>query len=411
MPFVQLLIFIPALKSNLFDSYGESLSSLTDFRFIITVIFALIAVWLFLPRIALIEDKQFVDWLKIIFVVIMLLSLMILSALIVNLDYSYIKVQNFALNSVTIAIIIIYFSHNIIVARESLLKWVVPITVMLLLTLLYSIFTGRAFLEADLENVVSEQGYLSTMRGAIANSMAFSNCAIWSTIGMLKYYKRWYYYGASLIISIICLIIIRMRGAVLFGMAVVFIIMMLNLRKMSFKYIVYLIGLSLMIVGFVYIMKPDLFSYAGTYLMDRYSYDAIGVGYNIRKSTADTALNMFFDSPIFGMGLGSFSIYHECEYPHNIIFELMSEWGIIGTIIFLLPVIYVAIKYISIKNKSWRDDPFLFSAILSILLSFKQGGLESTVFIIIFVSALYLETVNWSNDYLYKDPNLVIHHT
>lgn len=62
------------------------------------------------------------------------------------------------------------------------------------------------------------------------------------------------------------------------------------------------------------------------------------------------ALAQLMDSPknlFFGGGMSSFSIftkeYNIDLYPHNIILELLAEYGIVGFILFMLPVFYLFI--------------------------------------------------------------------
>jgi O-antigen ligase len=60
-----------------------------------------------------------------------------------------------------------------------------------------------------------------------------------------------------------------------------------------------------------------------------------GGGYwsiNEREYLYDKAFNMFLDNPIFGKGTGSFD--RSGYYPHNIILEIASSWGLVGLGIF-----------------------------------------------------------------------------
>lgn len=70
-----------------------------------------------------------------------------------------------------------------------------------------------------------------------------------------------------------------------------------------------------------------------------------------------TALNMFFDNILFGVGPNMFR--HECSnqkyaegefncttHPHNIHVQLLAEVGIIGYIIFLIPLLFLAIFFV-----------------------------------------------------------------
>ena len=92
----------------------------------------------------------------------------------------------------------------------------------------------------------------------------------------------------------------------------------------------------------------------------------------VHESHFKTALNMFFDKPIFGVGPNMFR--HECSkdkyasgdfncttHPHNIHIQVLAETGIIGYLIFLIP--FLLIIKIFFKNlfklkekKSTGDD-------------------------------------------------------
>jgi len=50
------------------------------------------------------------------------------------------------------------------------------------------------------------------------------------------------------------------------------------------------------------------------------------------------------EAPIFGNGLGSFSLVTHLEYPHNIVMEFLSETGIVGLLLFLIFAASAAFK-------------------------------------------------------------------
>jgi O-antigen ligase len=59
------------------------------------------------------------------------------------------------------------------------------------------------------------------------------------------------------------------------------------------------------------------------------------------------SLNLFLQNPIIGVGFGgwqTFSIFH--TYPHNILFEILSETGIVGFLFFVLIIIKLQFKNI-----------------------------------------------------------------
>lgn len=66
-----------------------------------------------------------------------------------------------------------------------------------------------------------------------------------------------------------------------------------------------------------------------------------------RLRAFETAKNLFFDNPLMGVGTGGFGHFNMLAYPHNIFFELASEFGILGVSAFLILVAYGA--YLGIK--------------------------------------------------------------
>lgn len=71
-----------------------------------------------------------------------------------------------------------------------------------------------------------------------------------------------------------------------------------------------------------------------------------GDSVNARFLMIDKAKQMFVEAPFLGKGTGGFqkemSAVH--SYPHNLIYELLSEYGVVGFGLFSLIILYVIIK-------------------------------------------------------------------
>lgn len=80
--------------------------------------------------------------------------------------------------------------------------------------------------------------------------------------------------------------------------------------------------------------------------------------YSERYKVWDDAIRMFNDSPLIGHGVGNFHKYSEQPYPHNIILQVMVEYGLVGLISFLL-IFIISIKRLS-KVKSFEKRIFTF---------------------------------------------------
>ena len=92
----------------------------------------------------------------------------------------------------------------------------------------------------------------------------------------------------------------------------------------------------------------------------------------VHQSHYLTALNMFLQNPLFGVGPNMFR--HECSnekyasgsfncttHPHNIHIQILAETGVVGYIIFFIPVIYLILYFFSglfklFKEKTLKQD-------------------------------------------------------
>lgn len=102
-----------------------------------------------------------------------------------------------------------------------------------------------------------------------------------------------------------------------------------------------------------------------------------------------SALNMFIEHPITGIGIGNYHKEYVSHYrsplskedtwhPHNVLLSMLAQSGLIGTIGYLLLFIYLYYKSISnyIKDKNIIDLTFLSS-----LLAFSLNGLTDCNFV------------------------------
>lgn len=90
---------------------------------------------------------------------------------------------------------------------------------------------------------------------------------------------------------------------------------------------------------------------------------------NARDKIYEDAIELFFDSPLIGHGIGSFADIYNGQYPHNIFLQLMVEGGILitipFTIVFIL-TIWILIKPTQGKKISELRLILLFLFIVSI---------------------------------------------
>lgn len=112
--------------------------------------------------------------------------------------------------------------------------------------------------------------------------------------------------------------------------------------------------------------------------------EIVDVTITARIEAFQTSILMFVNSPFYGQGLGGFnSVYRGNEigenikYPHNIFLELLSETGLIGTIMFTLAIYFSFKKMIQMNNSLY----FLFFTLM-FLLSLFSKDLSTNIIII-----------------------------
>lgn len=111
------------------------------------------------------------------------------------------------------------------------------------------------------------------------------------------------------------------------------------------------------------------------------------------------AIDLFVSSLrnlFIGAGMGYFPIYIGANspgwYPHNIILELLSEYGILGTMLFLSPVFYILSyrksKLGTIYGKTVTEKSTFLLAIYFWIISMVSGALRSSWVLIFFTFLL-----------------------
>ena len=118
--------------------------------------------------------------------------------------------------------------------------------------------------------------------------------------------------------------------------------------------------LYIFIIGFIF---AYIASVAGVWESDGFNRVATNIAHDDERTRlVSIAFKSFFDSPLFGHGLGS--VWYEVGYySHNIGLDLLVETGIVGTIIGVV-IIFVMIKRM-MKLCSF-DKSFIFLMIIFI---------------------------------------------
>lgn len=99
--------------------------------------------------------------------------------------------------------------------------------------------------------------------------------------------------------------------------------------------------------------------------LNRFASLLLGSDSSHRGFLFSNAIAQFTDSPknlFFGGGMNTFSVftkeYNLGLYPHNIILELLAEYGIIGFIAFILPILYLFRERIKVLGSYIGNDHF-----------------------------------------------------
>ena len=77
-----------------------------------------------------------------------------------------------------------------------------------------------------------------------------------------------------------------------------------------------------------------------------------------RIGNVKTALRLFYDHPLLGVGIGGFSVYaykiegvERFKYPHNIVLELLCELGLVGLLLFFVIIFFAFKTLISLHRR------------------------------------------------------------
>lgn len=176
-----------------------------------------------------------------------------------------------------------------------------------------------------------------------------------------------------------------------------------------------------LIILFHLFYQPDSNSPIGKmYIKLENTVEGFLVGEDItsgRTILYDYALKLFYDNPVFGIGWRKFNDLtfgllsdNTGSHPHNIYLQLLTELGIIGFILFMLPVVYLLILTIKLLMKNnnetelnnvWRRliQISLFIQTFFILYGFTGNLLTDHMYIFIYVFSAtitmsYLNSLN-----------------
>ncbi|MGC9172455.1 O-antigen ligase family protein [Caldisericum sp.] len=231
------------------------------------------------------------------------------------------------------------------------------------------------------------------VNGIIASTFQYSNTfgaflvlPMFISVGFFLYENavlRKILYSFLFVFFFITFILTQSRGAILTFLAGLIVFVLLLKGKERLYSILSIVGLFVVGAIFVMLKKDVVFPYLGTLIykfnvllnfLKNGSYDeSLGGRIYMIKDT----FRILKDYPIFGAGFGTYqyiyakyrSIYFFSKFPHSLLFQYLSEGGILGCIALLFFVVLLIHKgYKVVKSHYSPLNVGLFSGLVGILL-------------------------------------------
>lgn len=174
---------------------------------------------------------------------------------------------------------------------------------------------------------------------------------------------------------IVGVVLIQSRG--LFLILCAYFIIYLLLKKMSARILlkISLIIFALFLLGSIFIsedIKQSVvarFSSLLIFVDNDYVIEDTGTSIAVRGNLVERGIELLSESPIFGVGLGSFMTYGGSQSPisHNDYMLVLSEQGLIGFLFFLLFIAsFIKLAYINFKRQNTPTNQGLFLSMCGI---------------------------------------------
>ncbi|MBP7791984.1 MAG: O-antigen ligase family protein [Candidatus Goldbacteria bacterium] len=192
-------------------------------------------------------------------------------------------------------------------------------------------------------------------------------------------------------LSLIVLFLCQSRG-VLFSFLVSMVILIFMLIKSKKQYLFDLKNIIyiLIIIGFVVILKPEIFKTAGIF-MDKIksTFSPGNQEISERIMLGKSSLKIFMDKPVYGAGPGSIKKllqlkesdflrendslkFINSSYAHNDYLQIISETGVIGILLFIFLILLVSYmvekEIVYYNDKEYIFTLCVFSSVLFILI-------------------------------------------
>jgi len=253
--------------------------------------------------------------------------------------------------------------------RAYLVNLIVPFYMMCMPALIYTL-SIRNFVV--FKEVMKESSYIVFLFGALLGILIFTGRASTGTYSMaLSYYMllptiifidelidKFSLRIASFIgISLLIIIALGSRGAVLCVVVFVFLKIIKVIGKLTFKRVLAYIGLlSIGVISFinldrifekVYLILLNYGIKSRSLLL--FSRDEVHL--SGRESIYNSLIIELSNSPFLGIGIAGDRLIHSGSYAHNIFLEILVNFGLIIGIIIVTVLVIIIIKNLLIKDK------------------------------------------------------------
>lgn len=370
--------------------YLLSLTSIDAYKAIIIVCIILFDLFLFFIK----EKNLSISNSNIIMIIcfgsfsfLILLSMLYSQAY--GLPYYYWKTMMYFALVLLPVIVVIIIGRCKISELNYLHKFFFRTSIIVAIFMVYNIYFGESLVEFN---------YFSRVSVNETNSILTARYLSTASLMLLdsKIFKKPLY---SYIYSIFLLFISIFTGSkivIFFAIPLALIYIAIKSKDMKYKIIIIIIGLGIIIGGFSYIEHSDNIA-----IVRRFSTKSgtISQRLDMQRLVMQNYLNN--KRYLFGNGVGSVTValenIYEREYPHNIIIEVLYEFGLVGLLIIFIPM-FMTIVGTLINNKSQYYKHWLFWCfILHFLYAQTSGDLIWNNFMFLYYIVFYIFTNNKAN--------------
>lgn len=232
---------------------------------------------------------------------------------------------------------------------------------------LYSFFSGYVictlFSVSLAKEVLGSSERVTTMFYDTIMTGRIAGFALLFALWMFFHSKRIYGSVLSLILSaplVFVLAVTQTRGAVvafLFGLSTILLI-----RKLELKTVGWICGIVIVALCFFWFVPIEQLARFTQSSDDLLTSNSVATRIDLYKE----AIAVFFENPLLGVGIGGGHRHLFFDYPHNIIFEIAAELGLIGLCLFLYMIVIVIKRFISLM-RNYSKDPFVEISMASFL--------------------------------------------